>query len=160
MRQDAISKEPRQAVDLHRSGPPSGMLCQTGHFVEHRAETEEVRAGARLPFAQGTVRLMAAEESMPNSTENYNRMAGRARIGLGWEDHSMSLKEADWKAVLNQPKNLGLKAGGGTGIGAALIKVERSERMFHDHKTEANGQELSKTLVTTRPTRALPKSTP
>lgn len=36
-------------------------------------------------------------------------------------------KVDDWKGVLNQPKNAGLKAGGGTGISEAIRKVADAE---------------------------------
>ena len=42
----------------------------------------------------------------------------------------MSLKVDDWKRILNQPKNLGLKAGGGTGISGALDAYGKAEAKF------------------------------
>lgn len=48
-------------------------------------------------------------------------------------------KVDDWKAVLNQPKNLGLKAGG-TGISEAVRKVAAAEMEFQKAKDPAKGQ--------------------
>jgi hypothetical protein len=68
----------------------------------------------------------------------------------------MSLKESDWKAVLDQPKNLGLKAGGGTGVGAALKKVAVAEQAFapakaaHDASAVAKGGALHTALHETK----------
>jgi hypothetical protein len=42
----------------------------------------------------------------------------------------MSLDVAEWKRVLDQPKNLGLKAGGGTGISELLRKVDQARAAF------------------------------
>jgi len=58
----------------------------------------------------------------------------------------MSLKVEDWKKVLDQPKNLGLKAGGGTGISKALEAYGKAAGKFNpqgdlddnvDHAREA-----------------------
>jgi hypothetical protein len=46
----------------------------------------------------------------------------------------MSLNVDDWKRVLDQPKNLGLKAGGGTGISALLVKVDQEKAGFNGEK--------------------------
>jgi hypothetical protein len=48
-------------------------------------------------------------------------------------------KVDDWKAVLNQPKNAGLKAGG-TGISEAIRKVADAEMDFAKGKDPAKGQ--------------------
>jgi predicted RNase H-like nuclease (RuvC/YqgF family) len=58
----------------------------------------------------------------------------------------MSLKEADWKAVLDQPKNAGLKAGGGTGISGALRQVDAAEKAFQAQQTVAHGTALDNAL--------------
>ena len=42
----------------------------------------------------------------------------------------MSLKESDWKTVLDKPKNVGLKAGGGTGISELLRKCDQAEKKY------------------------------
>ena len=45
----------------------------------------------------------------------------------------MSLKESDWKAILDKPKNVGLKAGG-TGISKALRDADAALKKFlKDH---------------------------
>jgi predicted RNase H-like nuclease (RuvC/YqgF family) len=54
----------------------------------------------------------------------------------------MSLKVNDWKAVLDQPKNAGLKAFGGTGISEALRKLEAQETELHNHPTDENCRKL------------------
>ncbi len=46
----------------------------------------------------------------------------------------MSLNAEDWKRVLDQPKNLGMKAGGGTGISALLVKVGQEKASFDGEK--------------------------
>jgi hypothetical protein len=48
-------------------------------------------------------------------------------------------KVDDWKAVLNQPKNLALKAGG-TGVSESLRKVADAEMDFDKAKDLARGQ--------------------
>ena len=58
----------------------------------------------------------------------------------------MSLKKADWTAVLNQPKNAGLKTGGGTGVGKALEAVDAAETKFQANHTVANGTALDTAL--------------
>jgi hypothetical protein len=58
----------------------------------------------------------------------------------------MSLKRADWKAVLDQPKNAGMKAFGGTGIGKTLDDYERADAAFRGAKTVANGDTLEHAL--------------
>src|SRR5215470_7627793 len=50
----------------------------------------------------------------------------------------MSLRKNDWKAVLDQPKNAGMKAFGGTGISAALENLATAEGDLHEHATEEN----------------------
>jgi predicted RNase H-like nuclease (RuvC/YqgF family) len=62
----------------------------------------------------------------------------------------MSLKVTDWKAVLDQPKNVGLKAFGGTGISEALRKAETAEVEFHQHANEENGRKLDQALTQVR----------
>jgi predicted oxidoreductase (fatty acid repression mutant protein) len=59
----------------------------------------------------------------------------------------MSLDRDAWKKVLDQPKNLGLKAGGGTGVGKALDKVGEKETAYGKAKTVANGQPLEAALI-------------
>jgi hypothetical protein len=61
-------------------------------------------------------------------------------------EHAMSLKESDWKAVLDQAKNAGLKAGGGTGISAALRKVADKERNLDNNKSNQTYAELHAAL--------------
>jgi hypothetical protein len=51
-------------------------------------------------------------------------------------------KVEEWKAILNQPGNLGLKAGG-TGISEALRKVGDAEMDFEKAKDPAKGQVVS-----------------
>lgn len=60
----------------------------------------------------------------------------------------MSLKRTDWKAVLDQPKNVGMKAAGGTGIGNALFNVEEAEKKFQAQQTVALGNALDTALTT------------
>lgn len=52
----------------------------------------------------------------------------------------MSLRVEDWKRVLDQPKNLGMKAGGGTGISEALRKVREASNRFEEHKAEPTAE--------------------
>jgi exonuclease VII large subunit len=59
----------------------------------------------------------------------------------------MSLKLNDWKAVLDQPKNAGLKAFGGTGISESLRTLEALEHALHDHATEENCRKLDIHLI-------------
>ena len=49
----------------------------------------------------------------------------------------MSLRLEDWKRILDQPKNLGMKAGG-TGISEALRKVRDASNKFETNKTDMN----------------------
>ena len=59
----------------------------------------------------------------------------------------MSLRVADWKAVLDQPKNAGLKAFGGTGISGSLRTLEELEQALRDHPTEENCRNLDIHLI-------------
>ncbi len=65
----------------------------------------------------------------------------------------MSLNREDWKKVLNQPKNLGLKAGDGTGIGKALDEVDKKkasyvgEKAVGSKKVHESGEALIKALT-------------
>jgi hypothetical protein len=62
----------------------------------------------------------------------------------------MSLKEADWTAILNQPKNLGLK-GARLGVTAALHKVGEEETKYRTPQRReekvADGATLRKALL-------------
>ena len=58
----------------------------------------------------------------------------------------MSLKDSDWKNVLKQPKNVGLMAGGGTGIGKTLEAVRVAEEKYAAHITTATARELENAL--------------
>jgi hypothetical protein len=56
------------------------------------------------------------------------------------------INENAWKAILDQPKNAGLKAGGGTGVSGALRKAVTARGTFDGQKTEAHGQALDRAL--------------
>jgi hypothetical protein len=58
----------------------------------------------------------------------------------------MSLNEADWKNVLNQPKNLGLKAGGGTGISKTLDTYQKAKQKLDQSKTVSNATDVTRAL--------------
>jgi hypothetical protein len=58
----------------------------------------------------------------------------------------MSLKDSDWKNVLKQPKNVGLMAGGGTGMGKTLFAVEEAEKKYAARITTASAKELENAL--------------
>jgi hypothetical protein len=58
----------------------------------------------------------------------------------------MSLSVDNWKKVLDQPKNLALKAGGGTGISDALRKVKAAEDKFTANKTDMNALAITLAL--------------
>jgi hypothetical protein len=53
----------------------------------------------------------------------------------------MSLKKEDWKRVLDQPKNLGLKAGG-TGVSDLMEKLKTAEDDFARETSLVNGQKV------------------
>jgi hypothetical protein len=46
----------------------------------------------------------------------------------------MSLLVSEWKKVLDQPKNLGLKAGTGTGVSKALEEVDKKKALYDGEK--------------------------
>lgn len=58
----------------------------------------------------------------------------------------MSLKESDWKAVLDQPKNAGLKAGGGTGMSKVLRDHAAAETTWAQQKSIGTAAALERSL--------------
>ena len=57
----------------------------------------------------------------------------------------MSLKDSDWKNVLKEPKNLGLRAVG-TGVGKTLEAVRVAEEKYAARITTASAKELERAL--------------
>lgn len=58
----------------------------------------------------------------------------------------MSLSRDGWKKVLGQPKNLGLKALGGTGVSKLLDSVAKAEEQLEQQKSVAHVQALREAL--------------
>ncbi len=57
----------------------------------------------------------------------------------------MSLSVAEWKRILDQPKNLGLKAAG-AGVSEALRDVKQAYDVYIGDRTEENSRFIQKAL--------------